>query len=135
MGLCCGVSMSLTFLVCDDSPLIRVFVRRSFEGAFEDVQVLEASDGKEALSLMRSNRVHLIITDLQMEGMDGDSFLRLLKRNPVLASKPVLVLSGMISGELRQEFEGRNDVSFLPKPASSSHLVEAAQKMLAAAVR
>jgi two-component system chemotaxis response regulator CheY len=119
-----------TFLICEDSPLIRLFVRRTFEGAFPGSEILEAGDGKQGLSMMKSHRIDLIVTDLQMEGMDGDSFLHLLKRNNVLAKKPVLVLSGMISDQLRQEFAGRDDVKFLPKPASAENLIESAQTLM-----
>jgi len=119
-----------TILVCEDSPVVRIFVKRTLEGAFEGAQILEAMDGKQGLSMMKSHRIDLIVTDLQMEGMDGDSFLHLIKRNPILAKKPVLVLSGMISNELRQEFAGRADVSFIPKPAGGELLAETAQRML-----
>jgi len=105
-----GAVLAPTILVCEDSIVVRLFVRRTLEGAFENAQVIEASNGKEGLAAMKTNRIDLIVTDLQMDGMDGDNFLHLLKRNPVLAKKPVLVLSGMISQELRQEFAGRDDV-------------------------
>jgi CheY-like chemotaxis protein len=81
---------------------------------------------------MKTQRIDLIITDLAMEGMDGDSFLRLLKRNAILAKKPVLVLSGLIPQELRDEFSQRSDVAFLAKPANASDLVESARRLLGA---
>lgn len=119
-----------SILVCEDSPVVRIYVRRTLESAFPQAQIHEANDGKEGLAVMKSNRVDLIVTDLQMEGMDGDSFLHLLKRNGVLAKKPVLVLSGMITATLRDEYAGRTDIAFLAKPASADQLVDAAHRML-----
>lgn len=123
-----------SILICEDSPVVRIYVRRTLERAFPGAILHEASDGKQGLSVMKANKVDLIVTDLQMEGMDGDSFLHLLKRNGVLAKKPVLVLSGMITQALREEYALRHDVAFLAKPASAEKLIEATQQLLGAAL-
>jgi CheY-like chemotaxis protein len=125
-------STAYNILVVEDSSVVRLYVRRVLENSFTQAQVLEAEDGKKALSAMKTQRIDLIITDLAMEGMDGGSFLQLLKRNAVLAKKPVLVLSGLIPQELRDEFAGRPDVEFLAKPASATTLVESARRLLGA---
>lgn len=122
-----------SILVCEDSPVVRIYVRRTLEAAFPEGQIHEAADGKQGLSVMKANKVDLIVTDLQMEGMDGDSFLHLLKRNGVLAKKPVLVLSGLITQALRDEYAERTDVAFLSKPASAEKLLEATRALLGAA--
>jgi CheY-like chemotaxis protein len=116
--------------VVQDSPVVRIYVRRTLENAYAGAQVHEAADGKAGLAIMKANKVDLIVTDLQMEGMDGDSFLHLLKRNGVLAKKPVLVLSGLISQALRDEYAQRQDVAFLAKPATADKLIEAANALL-----
>jgi CheY-like chemotaxis protein len=123
---------TVNILLVEDSPVVRLYVRRVLENGFAQSQVLEAADGKAALAAMKTQRVDLIVTDLAMEGMDGGSFLHLLKRNGVLAKKPVLVLSGLIPQELRDEFAGRTDVAFLAKPANASELIETARQLLEA---
>lgn len=128
-----GAVMAPSILVCEDSPVVRIYVRRTLESALPGAIIHEAADGKQGLAVMKSNKVDLIVTDLQMEGMDGDSFLHLLKRNGVLAKKPVLVLSGMITQSLRDEYADRHDVAFLSKPASAEKLIEASKQMLGAA--
>lgn len=125
-----GAVQAPSILLCEDSAVVRIYVKRTLESAFPGAVVHEAQDGKEGLAVMKANRVDLIVTDLQMEGMDGDSFLHLLKRNSVLAKKPVLVLSGMITSALRDEYAGRGDIAFLAKPASSDKLIEAAGSLL-----
>jgi CheY-like chemotaxis protein len=122
----------VNILVVEDSSVVRLYVRRVLENGFSQSQVLEAADGKAALAAMKTQRVDLIVTDLAMEGMDGGSFLHLLKRNGVLAKKPVLVLSGLIPQELRDEFSGRNDVAFLAKPANATELIQTARQLLEA---
>lgn len=121
-----------SILICEDSPVVRIYVRRTLESAFPGAQIFEAADGKAGLSAMKGAKIDLIVTDLQMEGMDGDSFLHLIKRNAVLAKKPVLVLSGHVTQALRDEYNGRADVAFLAKPASSQQLIDATQALLGA---
>lgn len=127
-----GAVQAPSILVCEDSPVVRIYVRRTLESALPGAVIHEAADGKSGLAVMKTNKVDLIVTDLQMEGMDGDSFLHLLKRNSVLAKKPVLVLSGMITQTLRDEYADRSDVAFLPKPASAEKLIEASRRLLGA---
>ena len=119
-------------LVVEDSTVVRLYVRRVLENGFGQAQVVEAADGKSALAAMKTQRIDLIVTDLAMEGMDGGSFLHLIKRNAVLAKKPVLVLSGLIPQELRDEFAGRTDVAFLAKPANAIELMQTARQLLEA---
>jgi two-component system chemotaxis response regulator CheY len=120
------------FLVVEDSAVIRTYVRHVLENGFgeRETRVLEALDGKSALAAMKTERIDLIVTDLAMEGMDGGSFLHLLKRNGVLARKPVVVLSGLIPQELRDEFKGQSDVAFLSKPANADELIRIAHSLL-----
>lgn len=119
-----------SILVCEDSPVVRLYVRRTLENEFPGAQIHEAQDGKSGLAIMKAHKIDLIVTDLQMEGMDGDSFLHLIKRNSVLAKKPVLVLSGLITQALRDEYATRTDVAFLAKPASAEQLIGQSRQLL-----
>ena len=121
-----------SILICEDSAVVRIYVKRTLLGAYPEAKIHEAADGKAGLDVMKANKVDLIITDLQMDGMDGDSFLRLIKRNAVLGKKPVLVLSGMITEEIRLEYAGRPEVLFLAKPATSDQLSKAVGELLGA---
>lgn len=125
-------SALVNILVVEDSPVVRLYVRRVLESGVGGAKVLEAEDGKTALAAMKTQKIDLIITDLAMEGMDGSSFLHLLKKNAVLAKKPVLVLSGLIPPALKEEFQGRPDVAFLAKPANATELLATAHKLLEA---
>jgi CheY-like chemotaxis protein len=53
-----------------------------------------ASDGCMALSLAREQQPDLIFTDLKMPDMAGDELISLLRAEPLLASVPLIVLSG-----------------------------------------
>ena len=71
---------------------------------------------------MSRRRVDLIVTDLNMPGMDGRTFLKLLQGNPVLCRKPVIVLSGNITDDLRFMFRDTPNVRLLSKPATGSQI-------------
>lgn len=119
------------FLLVEDSATVRQFVKAVLRQGFPGSEVVEAEDGRAALAAMKSSRVSLIITDLQMPGMDGLSFVQLLRNNAVLKKKPVLVLSGAVTDEARENLSHLDKVQVLAKPAAPDALVDAVKKLLA----
>ncbi len=74
------VNLKLTILLVDDSLSMRRIIR-NFLANKGFTHVLEARDGVEALRVMDSTRVDLIVSDLHMPGMDGMKFLEQIKSN------------------------------------------------------
>lgn len=58
-----------TILICDDEPDIRAALRIYLSG--DGYGVLEAENGRQALELMETDEVHLVLMDIMMPGMDG----------------------------------------------------------------
>jgi len=86
--------MAFNILIVDDSPAMRRVVRRIVEIAGVDVgNYLEAGNGIEALALLHSDWVDLVMTDINMPDMDGTQLLVEVRNDPMLASIPVLVVS------------------------------------------
>ena len=86
--------MAYRVLIVDDSPAMRAFVRRVMEiSGFELSESFEAGDGGEALRLLRREWVDLILTDINMPGMDGEEFLLQLESDEILRALPVVVIS------------------------------------------
>lgn len=82
-----------TVLVVDDDPDILEIV--SIVLGLYDVAVVTASDGVEALAAMRgSGELGLVLLDLMMPRMNGVDVLAAMKRDPALATIPVIVISG-----------------------------------------
>lgn len=117
-------------LVIEDSPTMRQHLRRVLEQGFPGCAILEAVEGREAISQLTHAKVDLIITDLQMPGMDGRTFLRRLQANPLLKKKMILVLSSSIDPELEKEFESAGGVRFLAKPAKPDQILQACQDLV-----
>lgn len=90
--------MASRLMIVDDSPVMRAFVKRTIALAgFETSEILEASNGREALDKLRacaaSPAVDLILTDINMPVMDGEQLIGELKSDPGLKSIPVVVVS------------------------------------------
>jgi two-component system chemotaxis response regulator CheY len=86
--------MAFNILIVDDSPAMRRVVRRVVDISGTDVgKYMEAGNGLEALLVLRSDRVDLIVTDINMPDMDGEELLLEVRNDPMLAAIPVLVVS------------------------------------------
>ena len=126
---------SMRVLLIEDSPTIRKYLKAWLSTELPQAEVLEAEDGKTGFRELGRQSVQLIITDLNMPGMDGLTFLEKLRSNSILKRKPVLVLSGSLTEELRHAAALDPLLCLLPKPASIPQLSSALQGLLALAGR
>lgn len=93
--------MTKTVLVVDDSASIRATITMTLENA--GFSVLEADDGHEAMTRLEQQRVHLIISDLNMPSMDGMTLLRQVKAQEATRYLPFIMLTTENSPQIRQE--------------------------------
>jgi DNA-binding response OmpR family regulator len=101
-----------TVLVVDDSDTIRKFV--TFALRARGLRVVTARDGLEALEKLAAEPADLVITDLNMPGLDGYGLLRALRADdPEL---PILVLSSLSSEEDVQRGIDLGANAYLVKP-------------------
>jgi two-component system, chemotaxis family, chemotaxis protein CheY len=86
--------MSLDVLIVDDSAAIRKILHRVLVQADVPLgNVYEASDGLEALEKLKSEKVGLILSDINMPNMDGIEFLGKLKASDNLKTVPVVMVT------------------------------------------
>lgn len=85
--------MSQTILVIEDTDLLRrIYTDRL---AQDGHRMLGASDGLEALSILRSETPSLVLLDLIMPKMSGLEVLEIMKKDPRLSGVPVIILSNL----------------------------------------
>jgi class 3 adenylate cyclase len=104
------------FLVIDDSRMIRLTISKHLRQiGFESID--EADNGAAAIDLLRTGKDYdLVLLDLEMPGMDGFEFLKIVKSDPALRSVPVIVVSAseQLSAAIQCISDGAED--FLNKP-------------------
>lgn len=120
----------MQILIIDDSVTTRGLLRRALELLCGDWVVREAQDGKSAMRELGLGKVDLIITDLEMPGVDGHRFLSTLRQNPLLRRKKVLVFSSAITDELKKSFADYTNIAFLAKPANHETIGQAVQALI-----
>ncbi len=82
----------LKILAVDDSPTMRrIIVNTLKKAGYEDV--IEASDGKDALAKLKVEEVGMVITDWNMPEMDGLTFVTNLRSTPKYAKMPILMVT------------------------------------------
>jgi two-component system chemotaxis response regulator CheY len=106
-------------LIVDDSPAMRNVIARSVRicgWAFEEY--LFAGDGFEALKILAESPADVILTDINMAGMDGEGLVRALQSDPALCSIPVVVLSTDATHERRRMMLALGVKGYICKPFS-----------------
>ena len=110
-----------TLLVVDDDVLLRRTLLNTLTEAGYDV--LQASDGNQALSVLASEDVDLIIADVSMPGMNGYQLLAETRKEPNLVAIPFLFMSARtMDSDVRYALELGAD-HYLPKPVNLEDLL------------
>lgn len=121
-----------TILVVDDEPELRDVCRAAL--ASEGFQVLQASDGQEALDLLERHGggVDLVITDAVMPRMGGRELLwQLSRRHPRI---PVLLASGILGDPDASYGLEAPPAAFVEKPFDPRALVQTVRETIQGAV-
>ena len=86
--------MAFRVLIADDSPAMRSVIRRVIQlSGFEVEEFLEAADGGDALRLLASEAVDVVLTDINMPNVNGEQLMRSMQAAESLRSTPVIVIS------------------------------------------
>jgi two-component system response regulator ResD len=118
-------------LVVDDEQGIRRLVREILN---KNYVVLEAQNGEEAVSMAHEHRPDLIIMDLMMPRMDGISACGTIRKDPLTAATPVVMLTAVDHGLNRKLAESVAAVdAYMTKPFTSQGLLGTVAQLLASA--
>jgi len=114
-------------LVVDDEDYIREVVRRALENAGYEVE--EAADGKIALAMLRQFPYNVIITDLRMPGLTGETILE--EAVSLFPETVVIVMTGFGNIQSAVEAIRKGAYDYIPKPFQLAELVMRVEKGLA----
>jgi CheY-like chemotaxis protein len=120
------VDNSLRVLIADDDPESRELLRTALQ--FDGYHVLEAADGLAAWELIEARRPALVLTDVQMPGIDGLELTALIKANGYRETK-VIVFTGGMATKTQAQIAGAD--AYVTKSATLSELRAAVKRLCA----
>ena len=115
-------------MIVDDSASIRQVVSIALKGGGYDV--LEACDGKDALNKLKGQKIHLIITDVNMPNMDGITFVQEVKKLPDYKFTPMMMLTTEAAEDKKQAGKAAGAKAWLTKPFQPQTLMTAVSKLV-----
>ncbi|MEW6021856.1 MAG: response regulator [Pseudomonadota bacterium] len=113
--------MKKTILLVDDEPHVIRVLRLMLER--EGYEVASANDGVEALEKMAARRPDVMVSDIQMAGMDGRELCRTVRARYPDETFPIFVMTSMTASEERAWVRELAQVEFLEKPLSPRQLI------------
>jgi diguanylate cyclase (GGDEF)-like protein len=94
--------MAIKILIVDDDPDIRDILKIVLRE--ENYEVLEACDGEEALKIINSKPLNLVLLDYKIPKLDGRQVCRLVKKDLLLSHLPIIMLTG--KGDVNDKVDG-----------------------------
>ena len=119
--------MAKTIMIVDDSASMRQVLGIALRGA--GYAVIEGCDGRDALAKLTGQKVHLIISDVNMPNMDGISFLKAVKLLPAYKFTPVIMLTTVSAEANKTEGRTAGARAWVCKPFAPQQLVDAVQRL------
>ncbi len=123
------MSMGHHILVVEDSPTMRQLLHFTLK-RLKGVEVLEAGDGVEGYKVLTSNKVDLIVADLNMPVMDGLKMISMIKGNPAYREIPIVVVTTEGGEEDRKKAMALGANAYITKPIQTSQLLSVVKGLL-----
>lgn len=120
--------MAKTIMIVDDSASIRQVVSIALSAA--GYNVIDACDGKDALSKLTGEKIHLIITDVNMPLMDGITFVQEVKKLPDYKFTPMMMLTTETDEKKKMAGKEAGAKAWLTKPFQPTTLLNAVSKLI-----
>jgi DNA-binding NtrC family response regulator len=121
--------MAKTILIVDDETNLRKTLATILRG--RGYSILEASDGSEALELLRDATPDLVFTDWKMPEIGGEEVLRYMRRDARLSAIPVIVITAFGSSHSAIEAVRLGAYDFITKPFDLQDISLTAERALA----
>jgi two-component system chemotaxis response regulator CheY len=120
--------MMANILTVDDSPSIRQMIKVTLAPVGHNV--IEAGDGAQGLEKAKSTRLDLVITDLNMPGMNGLDLIRALRALPALLGLPIVFLTTESNDAVKLEAKKAGATAWITKPFKQDQLLAIVAKLV-----
>ncbi|KPH62847.1 response regulator [Novosphingobium aerophilum] len=119
---------AIKVMVVDDQTSMRAMIRRTLQDlGFKDIR--DKAGPAEALAAIKSDRVHLIISDYNMPDMDGLEFLEAVRQDPVIGKTVFIMLTGSADKEVVQKAAALGVNNYVVKPFAPAALKEKIERV------
>src|SRR5579862_549202 len=115
-------------LVAEDNPANRELMRKVLSG--RGYEMIEASDGLEALQRVEENRPDLILLDIQLPALDGFAVLAKIRENPAYIGIRVMAVTANAMREDREKGMRAGFDAYISKPIDIAALRQQVEKLL-----
>ena len=120
--------MAKTVMVVDDSSSVRQVVSIALKGA--GYAVIEACDGKDALAKLGEQKIHLMISDVNMPNMDGITLVKEGKKLPNYKFTPIIMLTTESQESKKLEGQAAGAKAWVVKPFQPAQMLAAVSKLI-----
>jgi len=120
--------MPKTIMAVDDSASVRQMV--SFTLSEAGYNVIEAFNGKDALSKLNGDNPNLILTDLNMPEMNGIDLIKNVRTNPRLKFVPIILLTTESHDDKKKEGKAAGATGWIVKPFKPDQLLAVIKKVI-----
>jgi len=120
--------MAKTIMIVDDSASLRQVVGISLRSAGYDV--IEGCDGVDALKKLAGQKVHLIISDVNMPNMDGITLVKAIKELPAYKFTPIVMLTTESQECKKKEGQAAGAKAWMLKPFNPPQLLNVVGKLV-----
>lgn len=108
-------------MIVDDQLSMRALVRQALS-SFGIVDIRDEASAESALTTAKADPPHLILSDLEMPGMDGFALLSAVRAEPTLAKIPFIMLTGRVEREIVMKAASLGATNYLGKPVKPTEL-------------
>lgn len=124
--------MSKKIAIVDDETHIRALLEQTLEELEEDhgVELLTASDGREALALIQEERPQLVFLDVMMPHMNGYDVCQNVTQDPAMAETKVVLLTAKGQEADRKRGLEVGATEYMTKPFDPDDVVDLAKQLL-----
>lgn len=118
--------MSKKILVVEDNDFVRMQICKFLQDT--GYETIEASDGKEALGLVKRENISMAVVDVRMEPMNGFEFLRCVQNEDI--NVPAILVTGDDDPDLLSDASKLGVTAMLRKPIQKERLIKLAERIL-----
>jgi two-component system chemotaxis response regulator CheY len=115
-------------MVVDDSSSVRQVVSIALKSA--GYAVIEACDGKDALAKLNGQKIHLMISDVNMPNMDGITLVKEVKKLANYRFTPIIMLTTESQEAKKQEGQAAGAKAWVVKPFQPAQMLAAVSKLI-----